>query len=120
MKIIFFSNNKRSYNKFYGFNLSLIIKIRCFIIFYLCFFLLSIISHANSGFVTPSENFQPPYREGKSLQDIKIKDPTRVRIIVYNHGQRRGSEVPDCNSRGNDVPDSILRLESEQDFFPLF
>jgi hypothetical protein len=113
MKLIFFSNDKHSYNKFDGLNLYLILKISCFILFYLCFFLLPIIGHANSGFVTPSENFQPPYREGKSFQDIKIKDPTRARIIVYNHGQRRGSEVPDCNSRGNDVPVSILRLESE-------
>jgi len=94
-------------------NLNLILKINCFILFYLCFFLLPIISHADSGFVSPNENFEPRYREGKSLKDIKIKDPTKARIIVYNHGQQSSSQIPDCHRRGNDVPESIIRLEND-------
>ena len=94
-------------------NLSLILKINFFILLYLCFFLLPIISHANSGFVSPNENFEPLYREGKSFKDIKIKDPTKVRIIIYNHGQARAAEMPNCHSSGNDVPESIMTLEKD-------
>ena len=67
----------------------------------------------HSGFVTPDENFQPSFREGKRFRDIQIANPSQSRIIIFSHGQSRESQMPDCKRPSNDVPKSLLMLESK-------
>lgn len=69
------------------------------------------LAHAHSGFVSATDNFQPTYRDGKSISDIRISNPAQARIIVYTHGQSRGSQVSDCRRSSNDVPATLLQLE---------
>lgn len=79
----------------------------------LCFVLLAPFSlaYAHSGFVSATDSFQPTYRDGKPISDIKISNPEQARIIVYSHGQSRGSLVSDCRRSSNDVPATLLQLE---------
>lgn len=70
-----------------------------------------VVAHAHSGFVSPSDGYKPAYLTGKSVSDIEISNPSEARVIVYSHGQSRGSQVPDCRRASNGVPETLLQLE---------